>query len=480
MIPQRTIKLVVIGAAGVGKTSMRGQYISQRFSTGYRATIGADFITKMVKVDDASGEMVTLQIWDTAGQERFSSLSSAFFRGADAALLVFDVNAPDTLHALKKWWLEFKVHAPLEDDELGNFCCVVVGNKVDLGEGRVSVSQAESFLDTLIPPDLYRDNGEESDEEDDPLSASQLTATPTRINSRQALQTHQLLSPSSSLSISQPRSKSRSRSTDPNLTRSIYASSSVSGLSIYHTPSSSVYDPYLSARTSSSSAAESFFSAISSSSRPSWRVYPHSPSPAPPIKSPSHSKHSHFHSHNNNNNTIHRNSLSSSSSTPSPPLLPHLPSSSHPHSHLRLELEPPSDSSTEVQAPPDTGPRLFFASAKTGEGVNDVFEYVAKRVVRQWDWETEQEQKRRVGEDDDDEYVRIPGTNHRRKRRKSDRNGNGNGNGNGLNGNLATGGGGGLARSWSGGMTVTLNSLNGVAGSIGSMRGAGGSNCCTS
>ncbi|KAJ3776035.1 P-loop containing nucleoside triphosphate hydrolase protein, partial [Lentinula raphanica] len=131
MIPQRTIKLVVIGAAGVGKTSMRGQYISQRFSTGYRATIGADFITKMVKVDDASGEMVTLQIWDTAGQERFSSLSSAFFRGADAALLVFDVNAPDTLHALKKWWLEFKVHAPLEDDELGNFCCVVVGNKVD-------------------------------------------------------------------------------------------------------------------------------------------------------------------------------------------------------------------------------------------------------------------------------------------------------------------------------------------------------------
>ncbi|KAJ3824999.1 ras-domain-containing protein [Lentinula raphanica] len=467
MIPQRTIKLVVIGAAGVGKTSMRGQYISQRFSTGYRATIGADFITKMVKVDNASGEMVTLQIWDTAGQERFSSLSSAFFRGADAALLVFDVNAPDTLHALKKWWIQFKVHAPLEDDELGNFCCVVVGNKVDLGEGMVSVTQAESFLDTLIPPDLYRDIGEDSDEEDDPLSASQLTATPTRINSRQALQTHQLLSPSSSLSISQPRSKSRSRSTDPNLTRSIYASSSVSGLSIYHTPSSSVYDPYLSARSSpdlefsnvahapggdlrprydsisslasSSSAAESFFSAISSSS---------SSTPSLP-------------------------------SSPSPPLLPLVPSSSHPHSHLRLELEPPSDSSTEVQAPPDTGPRLFFASAKTGEGVNDVFEYVAKRVVRQWDWETEQKQKQRVGEDDDDEYVRIPGTNHRRKRRKSDWNGNGNGNGNRLNGNPANGGGG-VARSWSGGITVTLNSLNGVAGSIGSMRGAGGSNCCTS
>ncbi|KAJ3849009.1 P-loop containing nucleoside triphosphate hydrolase protein, partial [Lentinula lateritia] len=135
-IPQRTVKLVVIGAAGVGKTSIRGQYISQRFSTGYRATIGADFITKVVQVDEREGsgetERATLQIWDTAGQERFSSLSSAFFRGADAAVLVFDVNAPETLRALVKWWEEFKVHAPLEDDELGSFCCVVVGNKVDL------------------------------------------------------------------------------------------------------------------------------------------------------------------------------------------------------------------------------------------------------------------------------------------------------------------------------------------------------------
>ncbi|KAJ3968642.1 ras-domain-containing protein [Lentinula raphanica] len=439
MISQRTIKLVVIGAAGVGKTSMRGQYISQRFSTGYRATIGADFITKMVKVDDASGEMVTLQIWDTAGQERFSSLSSAFFRGADAALLVFDVNAPDTLHALKKWWIEFKVHAPLEDDELGNFCCVVVGNKVDLGEGMVSVTQAESFLDTLIPPDLYHDNGEDSDEEDDPLSASQLTATPTRINSRQALQTHQLLSPSSSLSISQPRSKSRSRSTDPNLTRSIYASSSVSGLSIYHTPSSSVYDPYLSARSS-----PDLLLASGSGSYP--------PRPLPPLVIESSGKPGSL------------GSLSAGNTS-------------------AVTLTPSNwdkfDSAHSGHPPPDTGPRLFFASAKTGEGVNDVFEYVAKRVVRQWDWETEQKQKQRVGEDDDDEYVRIPGTNHRRKRRKSDWNGNGNGNGNRLNGNPANGGGG-VARSWSGGITVTLNSLNGVAGSIGSMRGAGGSNCCTS
>ncbi|KAJ3994758.1 ras-domain-containing protein [Lentinula boryana] len=330
-VPQRTIKLVVIGASGVGKTSMRGQYISQRFSTGYRATIGADFITKVVQVGE---EMVTLQIWDTAGQERFSSLSSAFFRGADAALLVFDVNTPDSLHALKKWWEEFKVHAPLEDDELGSFCCVVVGNKLDLGEGK-----ARTFMDTLVPPELYRDREEDSDEEDDPLSASQMTATPIRMHSKP---THQLLSPSSSISTSHPRPRSRSKSTEPRLTRSIYASSSVSGLSLYHTPSSSVYNHYDSARSS-----------------PDLNFVPF---------------------------------LSTS---------PHL--HSHPRSHLGLEIDPDSpipssQSESRIPQTPDTGYRLFFASAKTGEGVNDVFEYVARRVVGQWDWESKQAQRRREAE----------------------------------------------------------------------------------
>ncbi|KAJ3983521.1 P-loop containing nucleoside triphosphate hydrolase protein [Lentinula detonsa] len=581
-VPQRTIKLVVIGAAGVGKTSMRGQYISQRFSTGYRATIGADFITKVVQVGEDSGEMVTLQIWDTAGQERFSSLSSAFFRGADAALLVFDVNTPDSLHALKKWWEEFKVHAPLEDDELGSFCCVVVGNKLDLDEGRVSrvsYEQARTFMDTLVPPELYHDREEDSDEEDDPLSASQMTATPIRMHSKPA---HQLLSPSSSITTSQPRLRSRSKSTEPHLTRSIYASSSVSGLSVYHTPSSSVYNHYDSARSSpdlnsvsdsgsypprslppliignlgnagslgslsggntsavtltpsnwdkfdstrsgqhqsqdgnvnyapngdvrsrydsinsvasSASAADSFFSAYSahthlsnasSSSHPSsaWRPYPHSPSLAPPLKSPSHSQHSNFHSNDSSNNFKH--------AFPSPFLStsPHL--HSYPRSHLGLEIDPDSpipSSQSELKIPqtPDTGYRLFFASAKTGEGVNDVFEYIAKRVVGQWDWESKQAQRRREAGEEDEHDADDGGRDARARASRGGRgrgkpNGIGNRNGIALNGLYGAANGvgvtgGNMARSWSGGMAVNLSSLNGV---VGSMRGTGESNCCSS
>ncbi|KAJ7150543.1 P-loop containing nucleoside triphosphate hydrolase protein, partial [Mycena crocata] len=134
-----TFKVVVIGASGVGKTSLRGQYISARFSSSYRATIGADFITKTLPPISLNGapvapdaEPITLQIWDTAGQERFSSLASAFFRGADAAILMYDVTAPPTLAALTKWWGEFRDKAPLADADVRDFCVVVVGNKVDL------------------------------------------------------------------------------------------------------------------------------------------------------------------------------------------------------------------------------------------------------------------------------------------------------------------------------------------------------------
>lgn len=60
------------------------QYVNHKFSNQYKATIGADFLTKEIHVDDKA---VTMQIWDTAGQERFQSLGVAFYRGADCCVL---------------------------------------------------------------------------------------------------------------------------------------------------------------------------------------------------------------------------------------------------------------------------------------------------------------------------------------------------------------------------------------------------------
>ncbi|KEH15302.1 RAB GTPase-like protein G3A, partial [Medicago truncatula] len=79
-------------------------YVHKKFSQQYKATIGADFVTKELQIDD---RLVTLQIWDTAGQERFQSLGVAFYRGADCCVLVYDVNVMKSFDTLDNWHEEF-------------------------------------------------------------------------------------------------------------------------------------------------------------------------------------------------------------------------------------------------------------------------------------------------------------------------------------------------------------------------------------
>ncbi|PWN27769.1 hypothetical protein BDZ90DRAFT_211082, partial [Jaminaea rosea] len=83
-------KVVLIGPGSVGKTSLRQAYFTNRFQHNYKATIGADFEAKV-----EAPRKATLTIWDTAGQERFRALGSAFYRGADAALVCFDASSED-------------------------------------------------------------------------------------------------------------------------------------------------------------------------------------------------------------------------------------------------------------------------------------------------------------------------------------------------------------------------------------------------
>ncbi|XP_014628466.1 ras-related protein Rab7 isoform X2 [Glycine soja] len=98
------LKVIVLGDSGVGKTSLMNQYVHKKFSQQYKATIGADFVTKELQIDD---RLVTLQIWDTAGQERFQSLGVAFYRGADCCVLVYDVNVMKSFDTLENWHEEF-------------------------------------------------------------------------------------------------------------------------------------------------------------------------------------------------------------------------------------------------------------------------------------------------------------------------------------------------------------------------------------
>ncbi|KAJ0030256.1 hypothetical protein Pint_13186 [Pistacia integerrima] len=128
------LKVIILGDSGVGKTSLMNQYVNRKFSNQYKATIGADFLTKEVQFED---RLFTLQIWDTAGQERFQSLGVAFYRGADCCVLVYDVNVMKSFDNLNNWREEFLIQASPSDPE--NFPFVVLGNKVDVDGGNSRV-----------------------------------------------------------------------------------------------------------------------------------------------------------------------------------------------------------------------------------------------------------------------------------------------------------------------------------------------------
>ncbi|PKA67190.1 Ras-related protein Rab7 [Apostasia shenzhenica] len=136
------LKVIILGDSGVGKTSLMNQYVNKKFSNQYKATIGADFLTKEIQVEDRlfTLQMLILpflQIWDTAGQERFQSLGVAFYRGADCCVLVYDVNVVKSFDNLNNWREEFLIQASPSDPE--NFPFVVLGNKIDVDGGNSRV-----------------------------------------------------------------------------------------------------------------------------------------------------------------------------------------------------------------------------------------------------------------------------------------------------------------------------------------------------
>jgi Ras-related protein Rab-7A len=137
------LKVILLGDSGVGKSSIMNQYVHEKFTAEYKATIGADFLTKHLIIDD---KPITMQIWDTAGQERFQSLGVAFYRGADCCALVFDVNDEKTFENVNSWKEEFLLKAGIEDPQ--NFPFVLLGNKIDVENGRqVSKKRALKFCE---------------------------------------------------------------------------------------------------------------------------------------------------------------------------------------------------------------------------------------------------------------------------------------------------------------------------------------------
>jgi len=134
-------KIVLLGEMSTGKTCLVLRLVKNEFSEKELPTIGAAFMVHKLNVD---GKAVKLEIWDTAGQERFRQLAPMYYKGAAAAVIVYDITKPESFETLIRWVEELKVRAP------PNIVIALAGNKCDLeNERAVTVDQAEQYLQKI-------------------------------------------------------------------------------------------------------------------------------------------------------------------------------------------------------------------------------------------------------------------------------------------------------------------------------------------
>jgi len=134
-------KLVLIGDSGVGKSCLLLRFADDNFTDSYISTIGVDFRFRTITIDKKT---VKLQIWDTAGQERFRTITSAYYRGADGIIMVYDVTSSESFDHVEEWLSEVDRYAN------ENTCKLLIGNKADLiDDKQVSEETAQKFAEKL-------------------------------------------------------------------------------------------------------------------------------------------------------------------------------------------------------------------------------------------------------------------------------------------------------------------------------------------
>mmetsp|Transcript_25848 Transcript_25848/g.52682 ORF Transcript_25848/g.52682 Transcript_25848/m.52682 type:complete len:206 (-) Transcript_25848:406-1023(-) len=139
--PNKTFqfKLVLLGESAVGKSSLVLRFVRGQFFDYQESTIGAAFLTQTVALNDTT---VKFEIWDTAGQERYHSLAPMYYRGAAAAIVVYDITSPDSFARAKSWVRE------LQRQGNPNIVIALSGNKSDLASKRkVEPDEARQYAE---------------------------------------------------------------------------------------------------------------------------------------------------------------------------------------------------------------------------------------------------------------------------------------------------------------------------------------------
>ncbi|MFH4983326.1 hypothetical protein AB6A40_010035 [Gnathostoma spinigerum] len=132
-----TLKILIIGESGVGKSSLMLRFVDNTFDPEIAATIGVDFRVTSMSVD---GNRVKLAIWDTAGQERFRTLTASYYRGAQGIICVYDVSNRSSFDRLDHWLYEAETYSTKYDAVK-----MLIGNKIDRTDRVVGREEAVEF-----------------------------------------------------------------------------------------------------------------------------------------------------------------------------------------------------------------------------------------------------------------------------------------------------------------------------------------------
>ena len=134
-------KVVLVGDSFVGKTNIMSKYLKNEFHEDSKATVGVEFGSKQFNIE---GHSIKAQIWDTAGQERYKAITSAYYKGAKGAFIVYDITRKNSFESIDKWINDVTAVADKK------ITIVLIGNKSDLEDQRqVTKEQGEDKANKL-------------------------------------------------------------------------------------------------------------------------------------------------------------------------------------------------------------------------------------------------------------------------------------------------------------------------------------------
>ncbi|KAF2183069.1 ras-domain-containing protein [Zopfia rhizophila CBS 207.26] len=152
--PSSSVKLVLLGEAAVGKSSLVMRFVNNDFQENKEPTIGAAFLTQKCNLPTRT---IKFEIWDTAGQERFASLAPMYYRNAQAALVVYDITKPSSLTKAQHWVAELQRQAS------PGIVIALVGNKLDLASSNPNSGSSDGDDADAAPAAEGEEEGEEGE-----------------------------------------------------------------------------------------------------------------------------------------------------------------------------------------------------------------------------------------------------------------------------------------------------------------------------